>query len=73
LVMVAVLSAHCSSIPGAIHNNTNPIWSGTHKLLKTGQYGKLYEVGTGDSTMKLLHVYGNMYQMGYAQGELLKT
>jgi hypothetical protein len=22
--------------------------------------------------MKLLHVYGNMYQMGFAHGELLK-
>jgi hypothetical protein len=73
LVMVVVLSAYCHSKPGGIHNNTNPVWTGPHKLLRSGQYGKLYEIGTGDSTMKLLHVYGNMYQMGYAQGELLKN
>lgn len=29
-------------------------------------------MGTGTTVMKLLHVYGNMYQMGFAHGALLK-
>lgn len=67
------LSAYCSGKPGAIHNNSNPIWAEKPTLLKTGRYGKLYQIGSGTTTMKLLHAYGNMYQMGLATGELLKT
>lgn len=73
LALLAVgLAAYCNGKPGAPHNNTSPIWKGTPKLLKTVENGKLYEIGSGDSAIKLIHVYGNMYQMGYAQGLLLK-
>jgi len=42
-------------------------------LIKTSKNGKLYEVGDDNlnSTLKILHLYGSMYEMGYAQGELL--
>lgn len=42
-------------------------------MLRTHKYGKLFEVGSGTSKMKLLHVYGDMYQMGFAHGTLLKA
>jgi hypothetical protein len=41
--------------------------------MKHHKYGQLHEIGDGDTTMKLLHVYGTPYQMGLAQGVLLKT
>jgi hypothetical protein len=37
-------------------------------LIKTHKFGKLFEIGNGTTTMKLLYVYGNMYQMGFAHG-----
>lgn len=70
--LVICLSAYCNGKPGANHTNPNPIWKDKPRLLKVGQYGKLYEIGEGTTTIKMLHAYGNMYQMGLAQGELLK-
>lgn len=73
LILTIALSAYCRGKPGTAHMNTNPIWSGTPRLLNTSAYGKLYEIGDASNNMKLLHVYGNMYQMGLAQGILLKN
>ena len=43
LALAAVTSsAYCNGKPGTAHNNTNPIWKGTPKLLKTVPNGKLY-------------------------------
>jgi hypothetical protein len=65
-------SAYCNGKPGPYYVNNEPIWKEEPRLIKTHKFGKLFEIGNGSSTMKLLHVYGNMYQMGFAQGELLK-
>lgn len=67
------LSAECHGSPGDPAINLNPIWRGEPQLVKTHKYGKLFEVGSGTSKMKLLHVYGDMYQMGLAHGSLLKV
>jgi isopenicillin-N N-acyltransferase-like protein len=72
MLLAIGMAAYCNGKPGALHNNTNPIWKGTPRLLKTVPNGKLFEIGENTSTIKLLHVYGNMYQMGFAQGQLLK-
>lgn len=77
LVSVACLvcvgfSAYCNGKPGPYYVNNEPIWKGEPRLVKTHKYGKLFEIGNGTTTMKLLHVYGDMYQMGFAHGTLLR-
>jgi hypothetical protein len=52
--------------------NNEPIWDQKSTLLKRHQYGELHQIGTGSNQMKMIHVYGSMYQMGLAQGVLLK-
>lgn len=71
-LVAACLGAYCNGKPGAYEINNEPVWRGEPRLIKTHKFGKLYEVGEGTTTMKLLHVYGNMYQMGFAHGALLK-
>lgn len=65
-------SAYCHGKPGNYYVNNEPIWSGQSTLIKKHQYGELHQIGTGSNQMKLLHVFGSMYQMGLAQGTLLK-
>eukprot|EP01111_Echinosteliopsis_oligospora_P000927 TRINITY_DN1115_c0_g1_i1.p1 TRINITY_DN1115_c0_g1~~TRINITY_DN1115_c0_g1_i1.p1 ORF type:complete len:446 (+),score=66.28 TRINITY_DN1115_c0_g1_i1:49-1338(+) len=53
--------------------NTNPIYTTPPVLLNTSQdgNGKLYITGGDSNPVKVLHLYGTPYEMGYAQGELL--
>lgn len=73
LFISASIAAYCHGNPGAPHLNNNQIWKAQPRLLRKSTYGKLYEIGENTTTMKLLHVYGNMYQMGLAHGTLLKA
>ena len=68
----AALAAYCNGKPGQRYVNSEQIWNEQPRLLKKHQYGLLYEIGRDTTAMKLLHVYGSMYQMGLAQGVLLK-
>lgn len=76
LLLLAVanvaFAAYCSGKPGDYHVNHEPIWSKSSTLLKTHKFGELHSIGEGRNLMKLIHVYGSSYQMGLAQGELLK-
>ena len=72
-----VFSAECHGHPGKclrdvgpVHENLSPIIYANPKPLRTSTNGKLYSVGdlTKNAMVHLIHVYGNMYQMGYAQG-----
>lgn len=65
-------NAYCNGKPGQYYTNSEPIWKEKSRLLKKHQYGQLHEIGEGTTAMKMVHVYGTMYQMGYAQGILLK-
>ena len=71
LVTISI-GAYCNGKPGQYFVNNEPIWKQQPRLVKTHKFGKLFEIGNGTTTMKLLHVYGNMYQMGFAHGALLK-
>lgn len=66
------LSTHCHGRPGQYYVNEQPVWTSQPTLLRTHKNGKLYEIGEGTTKMKLIHVYGNMYEMGFAHGYLLK-
>lgn len=65
-------SAYCNGKPGNYYVNNEPIWSEKPTMVQRHQYGELHHIGTGSNQMKLIHVYGSMYQMGLAQGVLLK-
>jgi len=73
LITTAHASHFCGSHPGQILNNTKPFWDAEPHFLKEVKNGRMYEVGetSQNNTMKLLHVYGTMEEMGAAQGELL--
>jgi len=66
-IVVAQLST-CSGSP-----NTNPIIDVTPRFVKQVANGKLYMAGSGDDEIYLVHLWGTAYQMGYAQGLLLKN
>lgn len=68
-----VCSAYCNGKPGPYYMNNHTIWKEQPRFIAAHKHGKLYEIGTNTTTMKLLHVYGDMYQMGFAQGYLLKN
>ena len=71
-LLVVSEGTHCHGKPTQYYVNEEPIWTAEPRLLRTHQNGKLYEIGEGTTTMKLLHVYGNMYEMSFAHGFLLQ-
>ena len=57
--------------------NVNPIYqassdapSGT--LINHNEHGSVYRFGEGDDAVNVVHLWGDAYTMGYAQGTLLK-
>lgn len=59
----------CSGKP-----NTLPIYDGQGVLQANNTFGKLYHWGPADLSPKIrvVHAYGTPYEMGYAQGSLLR-
>ncbi|EDQ90047.1 uncharacterized protein MONBRDRAFT_36634 [Monosiga brevicollis MX1] len=62
------IRADCPGTP-----NLRPIYSSDPVLVKSIENASLYHVGTGENgtTLRVLHLYGSPYAMGYAQGQLL--
>jgi len=52
--------------------NNNTIWEHDLVLLNTTTNGKLYLAGGTDNPLYIVHLYGTPYDMGVAQGVLLK-
>ena len=66
-------SAYCHGKPDPNAQPNNYGYSSANpQLIGTVENGKAYLVGPQDQQFYLLHLYGSPYQMGYAQGELLK-
>ena len=78
LVVLLVLlglgsAAYCSGSPDeGVRVNSNPIVNGDATLIDSATNGLLYEVGPANARVQVLHVYGSPYEMGQAQGVLLK-
>jgi len=78
--LAACARAGCHSPVSYGPQNTYPILNGTETVtfVKSVPNGHLYtfkvenDGGNTSSTYNLVHVYGTPYEMGYAQGELLK-
>ncbi|KYQ91363.1 acid ceramidase-like protein [Tieghemostelium lacteum] len=50
-----------------------PVFNEQATLLNTTSNGKLYVVGPSNNTVNVVQLYGTPYEMGYAQGTLLKS
>jgi len=61
------VDAICKGVP-----NTNGIWDQALILNNTVTNGKLYTAGSDGNQVPVVHLYGTPYEMGYAQGLLLK-
>ncbi|XP_077989372.1 protein dcd1A-like [Glandiceps talaboti] len=71
LLVSALLGTNAGPDPHA-KPNLNPIQTGAPVLVKQTKNAKLYTVGKGDDVMKVLHLWGTPYEMGYAHGDILK-
>nr|XP_006823778.1 PREDICTED: protein dcd1B-like [Saccoglossus kowalevskii] len=71
LVVVFVFSCHAKPDPHAKPNH-NPIQTGPPVFVKQIKNAKLYTAGKGDDVIKVLHLWGTPYEMGYAHGTILK-
>lgn len=72
LGLVASSAAAISTCDGTV--NTLPLVTEPPALVKNSTNGKLFLAGAPhvDPPLRVVHVYGTPYQMGYAQGELLR-
>jgi len=69
----AALAAECHGKPSPdAKPNLLPIASGAPVFVSSIKNAKLYTVGSGDDTIKILHLWGTPYEMGVAQGTILK-
>lgn len=51
---------------------TAGVWISPPSLVNQTTYGKLFTIGGDENPVNILHLYGTPYQMGQAQGLLLK-
>ena len=70
LAACAHAALHCKGTP-----NTHPIIASAPQPLRRVANGALFavEVGGGAPPLLIAHVYGSAYEMGKAQGELLRN
>lgn len=52
--------------------NTNMIYTKPPIFVSSSKNGKRYLAGTGPDSLNVIHVYGTAYEMGFAQGQLMK-
>ncbi len=62
----------CSTYALDIKYNKNPIYDKKPEVVREITNGRLDIVGEGDDTIQIVHVWGSSYEMGLAEGMLLK-
>jgi hypothetical protein len=66
------LGAYCANDTSTGNPNLNPIDETPARLISKVENGTLYQIGSGEDQIWLLHVYGDTgYDYGYAYGTLL--
>ncbi|WAR12323.1 DCD1A-like protein [Mya arenaria] len=74
LSVSVVCGAECQGKPSPdARQNLNPIFGGMPTFVRQVRNGKLYQAGISQDSFYVVHVWGTPYEMGYAQGELMKT
>ena len=67
------VGAFCANDTAIGEPNLNPIDVGQPRLINKVENGTLYQIGSGEDQIWLVHVYGNNgYDYGYAYGTLLR-
>lgn len=76
LVVCVVLALVCVTARAQTNCQGNltglTVWTEEPVLVNTTANGKLYTVGGSENPVNVLHLYGTPYEMGQAQGQLLK-
>jgi isopenicillin-N N-acyltransferase-like protein len=66
-------AAYCSGSPDpGIRTNDFPIFEGEMKFVRKAENAILYSTGPENATFPIVHLYGTAYEMGFAQGTILK-
>jgi hypothetical protein len=66
-------AAYCNGSPDAgERTNPNPIYSGELRKVKQIKNAVLYEAGPKDAPFPVVHLWGNAYDRGFAQGTIMK-
>ena len=60
-----------SAVEG-VRTNEFPIFDESPTFVKHGINASLYEAGPANARFPVVHVYGNAYEVGYAQGLMQK-
>jgi hypothetical protein len=50
----------------------NPVDISDPVFVRKVENGMLFTAGTGDDEISIVHLWGNPYERGFAQGELMK-
>lgn len=74
LLVVSQMASSTYVPPAGCKGTRNPLppITGSPVLIKTVPNGKLFMDYSVDAPIRLAHVYGSAYQMGFAMGQLLK-
>jgi hypothetical protein len=65
--------AYCSGAPDAGERTNNfPIYDEPLRFVRSVKNAMLFEAGPPNATFPVVHLWGTPYEVGYAQGELLK-
>lgn len=65
--------AYCSGSPQpGERTNEFPIFEDDLKFIRSAKNAKLYQAGPEGATFPILHLWGTPYEIGYAQGTILK-
>lgn len=71
----AAQAAYCNGSPDAgIRTNEHPIFDGSESMrfLRKSKNAVLFETGPENATFNVVHLYGTPYELGFAQGTILK-
>jgi hypothetical protein len=70
-VLPSTDAAYCTGKPSPNATaNLQPILIGAPRLVRSVPNGKLFEVGTGDDVVPVVHLWGTPHEMGVAHGQL---
>lgn len=73
LTVPGALGAYCNGKPDdGERTNEFPIFDEAPTFVKSVENAVLYEAGPSNARFPIAHVYGNAYEVGYAQGVLQK-
>jgi exportin-7 len=72
----AAQAAYCNGSPASgLRTNENPIFDGmgeSMRFLRKTKNAVLFETGPENATFHVVHLYGSPYELGVAQGTILK-